>query len=186
MVNSNPATFIVSLCLLHAAIAQANKEVASEPLLDLPMNLVKGQTFPNFQFFGGDIEASVMQYSLLQNLTPLPVAINMIAQQVRAALGPDSEAYGQPKKFLFFVDAAVVTQNEQDERKAPYWSNTVPNLFASRICKEYGQDHEHCYERAVKHIDDTLDDLQPSDLCKAQCKPPSSTCKTGTGLASLQ
>jgi hypothetical protein len=111
-----------------AGLAQANKAVASsEPLLDLPMNLVKGQTFPNFQFFGGDVEESVMQYSLLQNLTPLPVAIKMIAQQVRNALGPDSEAHGQPKEFLFFVNAAVVTQNDQDDRQAPYWSNTVPN-----------------------------------------------------------
>jgi len=123
------------------------------PLLDLPVNLVEGTTFPNIQFFGGDIENAAMTYAMQNKVEPLKAAINIVSKLLRDNLSETViDTYGPAKEFLFFVPNVLASQNKEDKKNTPFWSNTSPNKFSAVFCKQNDADNAACYERVLVEL----------------------------------
>ena len=143
--------------LLSATSVCSMAQEPAKPILDLPVNIVEGKTFPNIQFFGGDIEESAMKYSISNNLKPLPLAVNIIGKLLRDNLGDDVvDKYGAAKEFLFFVSAVLATEDKDDKRQSPIWSNSSPNMFSEKFCRDLDVATNECFERVLSHVNAAL------------------------------
>jgi len=157
--------FLLLASILLTASSTNAQETA--PLLDLPVNLVEGKTFPNIQFFGGgDIENAAMTYAMTNKVEPLKVAIKTVSKLLRDNLGENViDTYGPAKEFLFFVPNVLASQNKEDKKHTPFWSNSSPNKFSEIFCAQHMSipppikpaptiprllyDADACYERVL-------------------------------------